>query len=312
MPIKPTKRFKEWAPRMVADLMRDFGLKDFQAAGIVGNGGHESAGFEKMQEIDPVGGGRGGLGAFQWTGPRRLKFESWLARNRDKGWTEHDYAANYSFLFRECKGPEARTIAELRDDLTLFQATQTFCEEFERPGVIHMGRRLEWANAALDAYRTAPEIPKSISKPAPVPPMEKGNIVELLGVLLAQVLPGIIKEVVGRAIRDPNVPLDSISPPHVAAKEVADGVMERIQELPEIQHATNTEPWYQSRVTLGAIITAISVATGASLSEADVNAYAQLAVFIVGPLVGTAVSLYGRWVATKPLFATRTVVKVGV
>src|SRR5215217_2499256 len=134
MAIKPTKRFKEWAPRMVSDLMRDFDLKDFQAAGIVGNGGHESGGFNIMQEINPIGGGRGGLGVFQWTGPRRREFERWLARNNDKEWSEQDYEANYSFLFRELKGPESRTIDEIRDDLTLFQATQTFCEEFERPG----------------------------------------------------------------------------------------------------------------------------------------------------------------------------------
>src|SRR5437868_1683750 len=82
------------AARYMADLIRDFELEDFQAAGIVGNGGTESGGFEKLQEISPTA-GRGGLGHFQWTGPRRVAFEQWIARNASKGYGPGVYEANY-------------------------------------------------------------------------------------------------------------------------------------------------------------------------------------------------------------------------
>jgi hypothetical protein len=44
-------------------LMRDLGLTDIQAAGLLGNLGHESGGFRQLQEIAPaVPGSRGGWG----------------------------------------------------------------------------------------------------------------------------------------------------------------------------------------------------------------------------------------------------------
>jgi len=47
--------FKKLAPRMMRDLMRDFSpLADFQAAGVVGNGGGESGGFTQIQELHPI------------------------------------------------------------------------------------------------------------------------------------------------------------------------------------------------------------------------------------------------------------------
>jgi hypothetical protein len=45
-----TNLFKRLAPRMMRDLMRDFlPLADFQAAGVVGNGGGKSGGFTQIQ-----------------------------------------------------------------------------------------------------------------------------------------------------------------------------------------------------------------------------------------------------------------------
>jgi hypothetical protein len=78
-------KFTDLAVRYIADLRSDFALEPFQAAGIVGNGGEESGGFEQVHENDPIGAGAGGLGHFQWTGRsstnnRRLLFEQWLAR----------------------------------------------------------------------------------------------------------------------------------------------------------------------------------------------------------------------------------------
>jgi hypothetical protein len=164
--MKIPDRFREWAPRMMRDLIADFGFTDFQAAGIVGNGGGESGGFMLMQELRPtVPGSRGGLGAFQWTGPRRIEFEKWLQR---KGWNAHQYEANYSFLYRELIGPEKKTVPAVKAARTLEEATLQFCKVFERPDIPHVESRIQWAKAALEIYRKAPA-PIAPPKEVPVP-----------------------------------------------------------------------------------------------------------------------------------------------
>ena len=69
---KPEAFFREMAPRLMRLLIEDFNLTVTDAAAIMGNGGHESLGFTKLQEMKPtVKGSRGGWGLMQWTGPRR-------------------------------------------------------------------------------------------------------------------------------------------------------------------------------------------------------------------------------------------------
>lgn len=149
--------FKTLAPRMMRDLMRDFApLADFQAAGIVGNGGGESAGFTSIQELNPtVGGSKGGLGFFQWTGmtpnnPRRRNFEAHL-KKLGKG--PSDYDANYTMLRDELRTSERATIPAIRAAKNLAEATKAFMVKFERPGVPHYEGRVRWAQMALDAYK---------------------------------------------------------------------------------------------------------------------------------------------------------------
>ncbi len=151
--------FKKLAPRMMRDLMRDFTpLADFQAAGIVGNGGGESGGFTQIQERHPtVPGSKGGLGFFQWTGMgtaakpgRRRVFEALL---KEMGRGPDSYDANYEMLRRELKGPERRTIPKLRAAKNIDDATKIFMVSFERPGIPHYEGRVKWAKMALEAYQ---------------------------------------------------------------------------------------------------------------------------------------------------------------
>lgn len=72
---------------------------------------------------------------------------------------------------------------------------------------------------------------------------------------------------------------------------------------PIVANATNSEPWYRSRVTLGALLAAIAGVLGIfgfSLAPEDQSKILDLIVAI-GPVVGGALALYGRWVAKKPL-----------
>jgi tail lysozyme len=166
MGAKPKKKksvdhslFKQLAPRMMRDLMRDFSpLADFQVAGAVGNGGGESGGFMQIQELKPtVNGSKGGLGFFQWTGMgtakkpgRRRAFEA-LLKKMDR--PPNDYDANYEMLKIELKGPEKATITALRKTKDVVEATKMFMVKFERPGIPHFEGRVKWSRMALAAYQ---------------------------------------------------------------------------------------------------------------------------------------------------------------
>ena len=132
-------------------LMKEFHLTDFQAAGVFGNLGHESGGFQHMQELRPIS-GRGGLGWCQWTGPRRRTFEAYLAKHGLKPSSDE---GNFGYLVSELHGIEAGAITALRQAHDLSHATDAFCRHFERPGIVNLSSRLVWANKALVAIRRA-------------------------------------------------------------------------------------------------------------------------------------------------------------
>ncbi|MFC6789500.1 phage tail tip lysozyme [Methylobacterium komagatae] len=147
--------------RLGPALMRDLALTDVQAAGLLGNLGHETGGFRHLQEIAPLKrGSRGGWGLAQWTGPRRVAMEQW---SRVHGLDPASDAANEGYLVAELRGPEADALAALRRSVTLAQATETVCRLFERPGIPALPRRLVWARRALTAIRGRPA--QSLSTP---------------------------------------------------------------------------------------------------------------------------------------------------
>jgi hypothetical protein len=151
MTTAATKTFTLKAPWIIARLREDFDLTAEQAAGILGNLGHESAGLTAFQEVGPTA-GRGGFGWAQWTGPRRVQFESYCARNKlnlkgDK--------ANYAWLFLELKRAFKGTIKALKKADSLEEAVIVFEKNFEKARVKNYPSRTKWAQLALDAYRGA-------------------------------------------------------------------------------------------------------------------------------------------------------------
>jgi hypothetical protein len=147
--------------------MRDLGLSDVQAAGLLGNLGHETGGFRHLQEIAPVvPGSRGGWGIAQWTGRRRVAMESCC---RAKGLDPASEAANEGFLVHELTTTEAGALKALRRAGTLEEATEVVCRLFERPGIPALPKRIAWARRALDAIRGTPAPPS----PRPGPPARK-------------------------------------------------------------------------------------------------------------------------------------------
>ncbi|KLK94145.1 hypothetical protein AA309_05455 [Microvirga vignae] len=141
--------FRSKAPRIMALLMKDFGFEDFQAAGILGNLGHETAGFRLLQEVRPRS-GRGGYGWAQWTGSRRVAFEEFCLR---QGLQPSSDEANYGFLRHELTNTsERKAVPAVRATRSLKEAVRVFQEEYERAGVINYKSREAWAGRALEAF----------------------------------------------------------------------------------------------------------------------------------------------------------------
>jgi hypothetical protein len=83
---------------------------------------------------------------------------------------------------------------------------------------------------------------------------------------------------------------------HTAEKVIANVV-------PMVEHVTNQEPWYQSRVTWGAIVsTAIPIlgAFGVATDWIEPDEAVAFGVAL-GSLIGGVITIYGRWRAKKPL-----------
>ena len=143
--------FRTKAPGVISSLMARYGLTSFQAAGIVGNLGHECCGFTQLHEVNQPA-GLGGYGWGQWTGPRRASFFAWTKAN-GLDWTSD--AANIGYLFHELDGPYNGTIERLKNTHSLKEATTVFEQLYEGAGVPALDSRIVWARIAFSAYNIA-------------------------------------------------------------------------------------------------------------------------------------------------------------
>ena len=114
---------------------------------------------------------------------------------------------------------------------------------------------------------------------------------------MKKVSENLVKNPILRALEETQLPLGN------GTKEiVAEKVAARI--APTIDHLTNNEPWYQSRVTWGVLIAAFATMVKPFTGEIF---DAQQTVEIVdaftsgGQLFGFGLTLYGRYFAKKPL-----------
>ena len=144
----------------------DLRMSPEEAAGIMGSLWHESGGFKQLQEIKPVS-GRGGFGWAQWTGPRRRQFEQFAKAN---GMDIRDDETNFQFLKHELLNtPEGKVLAPLKRARSAEQASDTFTNVFERPGVPALGSRRRNARKILSAWSNGGPM-------SDVPPTDAGMI----------------------------------------------------------------------------------------------------------------------------------------
>lgn len=305
----------------MARLIADFDLDVDGAAAIMGNAGHESAGFALMQEIKPRR-GRGGLGPFQWTGSRRVSYEAWLVR---KGAKPGDFEADYAYLFRELIGPEKGAIPAVKRAIGLRAKVVAFELAFERAAADakHYESRLRWAERARAAFQAAPtavivaeaagepvqgqEAPPAAS-PAPdaaspsagLPSQRKGTWMDPFSLIVSAVV-----RTVTDAIRDQGTPLSSEQP-----KAVAHEVAAKVAAQPEVKvilDATRPIPWYRSQVFVGSLAALLSLAgkaVGVAVSPETFTGLIGAAPDIIAA-AGALVALIGRVTSkAQPITAT--------
>lgn len=136
--------FDAKAKWIVPALQRDLGLTKEQAAGIVGNLGHESGGFKYYQEIGS-GANSGGRGWAQWTGPRRRSF---LAYSKAQGLDPRGDEASYRYLLHELRTTESGALRAVKRQSTVYGSMKAFELGFERAGVKGYSSRAAYARRA--------------------------------------------------------------------------------------------------------------------------------------------------------------------
>jgi Phage tail lysozyme len=134
--------FGEQALGVMDNLKRDFGLKSYQAAGVLGNLGHESHAFQWLTQLQKGGkewiSASAGRGWAQWSGKRGKDF---LRDAFDKGLDWRSPEANYGYLAHELKTKYGRLMEHMRHTANTQQATLLFEKGFERAGKPQMRSR---------------------------------------------------------------------------------------------------------------------------------------------------------------------------
>lgn len=139
-----TPHARKTAQYFMTNLQRDFGLTRNQAAGIVANLWHESAGMNPgINQGGAIGAPnsnmQSGYGIAQWTGSRKQDYLDYCSANRLDPSSEQ---ANYGFLKHELQTTQAGAIDAVRNTESAQDATVVFCNTFERPGDPQMSSRL--------------------------------------------------------------------------------------------------------------------------------------------------------------------------
>lgn len=298
--------FREIAPPFMHLLLEDFPvLGPLDAGAVFGNGGYESMGFTKLQEISPAKpGSRGGYGWFMWTGSRRVAYEDYCARN---GKDPAAPASNYAFLFIELRGPESAALTALVNAKTLDDKTVAFEKAFERAGIKAYARRKQWALIALEAYEgwlegqgagddPAPDSPETLPAPS-LPEMATVEAVLRLSEMTPARLAAAAKAIAlaravqdGWLVSDPKTPARTRDPsftPLQLEKETMNGI----------------KSWFQSKTvlaSLGSLAALLGPLFGLDLGQTNIND-AVVAVNELVAAAGVLIAIYGRVTAKREI-----------
>lgn len=128
--------------------------------------------------------------------------------------------------------------------------------------------------------------------------IDLGNILDVINA---------VRPAVEKLAKDSKTSVETKDVPKVSA-EVTTAVEKQIAVAQKevnsrVDHLTNSEPWYQSRVTWGAIISilfAVLPVVGVQLDWIDRDTATNIGLAL-GGAVGGLVTLWGRYVSQKPI-----------
>lgn len=143
----------------VWNYFKSKGFSDEQVAAIMGNLAHESGDptFNKATSSEELSGG-GGFGLAQWTGGRRTDIVN-TAKSNDKPLTDLSFQLDYLYnemLTRTERDGGAKTeeqgMKDVKGGSALEDATEYFMYNYERPGVLALQNRIDYAKQYFDKY----------------------------------------------------------------------------------------------------------------------------------------------------------------
>lgn len=155
------------------DFFVSKGLRDFQAAGIVGNLQQESA----INPAGPAGDGGRANGIAQWHEPR---WGALLAFAAARGQSPRSLDAQLEFVWHELETEPRWGLAQIQAAATIEEATIAFQDRFERCGDCRPQARISFARSVL---YTCP----AIRPPEPVPVAKKLRATAVVGAALGLV-----------------------------------------------------------------------------------------------------------------------------
>ena len=156
------------------DFFVEKGLKNFQAAGIVGNLDQESG-------VDPTAveyGGGPGRGIAQWSVGGRWdssRGDNVASYAAGKGLSRWSMTAQLDFIWYELT-TYGYGLAQLRSSGNVTEATIAFQDRYEICGTCDSSKRISYAQAVLRAYGSKPPTPSGKPTPKPAPPTSCGAI----------------------------------------------------------------------------------------------------------------------------------------
>jgi len=162
---------KEMTPHEAAmDFFRVHGWEPHQAAAIVGNLDHESAGLNP--NIRENNGKGPGFGLAQWTDPSRVR--GLMDYARSKGEKLPSFPTQLEYVQWELDNKPEFGAETLRKTASVEEATQVFSNLYERPGKPMMESRLKRAQNVISSMLgpsevQAAEIPQNAQPPAQAP-----------------------------------------------------------------------------------------------------------------------------------------------
>jgi hypothetical protein len=225
--------FESTVTRLTKDLMKDFGLKEFQAAALAGNLAFESGNFKQLQEVKPlIPGSKGGYGFAQWTDGRRKQFENYIdgeaPGSQKQPINPASYAANYGFLKKEFTDKNNKelgsiginTIKRLKKTKNIEDANYLVYDYFLRPDsrYTHADQRLDRSKKVYNMlFSDSDTAPKESIRPQMRPQKQEVPAVVAVPqqVVPQQVEPLAIEQAVMEASATPMPP-----PPQPAIQQV--------------------------------------------------------------------------------------------